>query len=133
MRYLISCFLSALLLISMHTGAQSINTGSVTSGLITLTNIPSIPFVGKNVRVTEEHKQLLAHIATVIKDNPDYYFSLTGYCTGKYQIQQSALRINSIVRYLVDKEGISPRRFEKKDDARVGDCQTIDFRAIKQE
>jgi hypothetical protein len=90
----------------MYTSAQQINTGSVTPGLVRLSQIPSINFVGKNIRLNEENKQLLAHLAKVIRNNPDYRFSLTGYCIGKYQIQQSGLRMNSIVRYLVDTQAI---------------------------
>lgn len=133
MRHIISCFVPALLLISMYTNAQQINTGSITPGLVRLSQIPSINFVGKNIRLNEENKQLLAHVAKVIRNNPDYRFSLTGYCIGKYQMQQSGLRMNSIVRYLVDMQGISRDRFEQVYEVDGGDCQTIDFQAIKQE
>jgi hypothetical protein len=73
---------------------------------------------------------LLASIAARLRQNPDCRIVVTSYCSStKAEQQRSWDRVNAVINYLVDKEGISQDRFYWQIGQEGGDCNTVDFRA----
>jgi len=90
--------------------------------------LPSITFKGKSVVLSNDAKALLASVAQKIKDNAACKVAVVGYCaSSKSEQQLSWDRVNAIINYLVDKEGISSDRFVFKYGQEGGDCNTVDL------
>lgn len=90
--------------------------------------LPSISFKGKAVSLSNDAKALLASVAQKIRDNSDCKVAVVGYCaSSKSEQQLSWDRVNAIINYLVDKEGISADRFVFKYGQEGGDCNTVDL------
>ena len=90
--------------------------------------LPSISFKGKTVTLSNDAKALLAGVAQKIKDNSNCKVAVVGYCaSSKSEQQLSWDRVNAIINYLVDKEGISADRFVFKYGQEGGDCNTVDL------
>jgi len=93
-----------------------------------LGSLPSITFKGKSVTLSNDAKALLASVAQTIKNNPDCKVAVVGYCaSSKSEQQLSWDRVNAIINYLVDKEGIGADRFVFKYGQEGGDCNTVDL------
>jgi OmpA-OmpF porin, OOP family len=91
-------------------------------------SLPSITFRGKSITLSNDAKALLANVAQKMKDNPNCKVAVTGYCaSSKTEQQLSWERVNVIINYLVDKEGISADRFVFKYGETGGDCNTVDL------
>jgi outer membrane protein OmpA-like peptidoglycan-associated protein len=92
-------------------------------------SLPSVTFKGKSVTLSNDGKALLASAAQQIKNNPDCKIAVIGYCsTNKSEQQLSWDRVNAVITYLVEKEGISSDRFIFKYGETGGDCATVDLR-----
>jgi outer membrane protein OmpA-like peptidoglycan-associated protein len=92
-------------------------------------SLPSVTFKGKSVTLSNDAKALLASAAQQIKNNPDCKIAVIGYCsTNKSEQQLSWDRVNAVITYLVEKEGISSDRFIFKYGETGGDCATVDLR-----
>ena len=91
--------------------------------------LPSVNFKGKSVVLSNDAKALLASAAQQIKANPNCKIAVIGYCsTNKSEQQLSWDRVNAVITYLVDKEGISADRFIFKYGETGGECTTVDLR-----
>jgi outer membrane protein OmpA-like peptidoglycan-associated protein len=92
-------------------------------------SLPSVTFKGKSVSLSNDAKALLASAAQQIKNSPDCKIAVIGYCsTNKSEQQLSWDRVNAVITYLVEKEGISSDRFIFKYGETGGDCATVDLR-----
>jgi len=96
-----------------------------------LGSLPSITFTGNtSVTLTNDAKALLASVAARLRQNPTCRVVVTSYCASdKQQQQRSWDRVNVIINYMVDKEGISADRFFWNYGQEGGDCNTVDLRA----
>ncbi|MBO9201439.1 MULTISPECIES: OmpA family protein [Niastella] len=91
-------------------------------------NLPSVTFKGKSVALSNDAKALLAAAASQIKNNPDCKIAVIGYCSSSKSEQQLSWdRVNAVISYLVDKEGIGQDRFIFKYGEAGGDCNTVDL------
>jgi outer membrane protein OmpA-like peptidoglycan-associated protein len=91
-------------------------------------NLPSVTFKGKSITLSNDAKALLASAASQIKNNPDCKIAVIGYCSSSKSEQQLSWdRVNAVISYLVDKEGISQDRFIFKYGEAGGDCNTVDL------
>jgi outer membrane protein OmpA-like peptidoglycan-associated protein len=91
-------------------------------------NLPSVTFKAKSITLSNDAKALLASAASQIKNNPDCKIAVVGYCaSSKSEQQLSWDRVNAVISYLVDKEGISQDRFIFKYGEAGGDCNTVDL------
>jgi len=91
-------------------------------------SLPSIKFNAKSVVLSTEAQGLLATIATKMRDNSECKVAVIGYCaTNKSDQQLSWDRVNAIINYLIDKEGISADRFVFKYGQEGGDCNIVDL------
>lgn len=93
--------------------------------------LPSVTFTGdNNTNISNDAKGLLASIAARLRQSPECKVVVTSYCSStKAQQQRAWDRVNSIIRYMVEKEGISGDRFYWQIGQEGGDCNTVDFRA----
>jgi len=91
-------------------------------------SLPSISFRGKSISLSNDAKALLASVAQQMKNNPDCRVAVIGYCSSSKSEQQLSWdRVNAIINYLVDKEGISADRFIFRFGEEGGDCNTVDL------
>ncbi|MDP9230931.1 MAG: OmpA family protein, partial [Bacteroidota bacterium] len=96
----------------------------------TLGALPSVTFSGKSVTVSSDAASLLASVAARMRNNPDCRVVVIGYCSSTKQEQQLSWdRVNAVINYLVEKEGISGDRLIFNYAQEGGDCNTVDLRA----
>ena len=91
--------------------------------------LPSVNFTGNSATVSNDAKSLLASVASRMRNNPECKVVVVGYCaSSKQQQQRSWDRVNAVINYLVEKEGISSDRFIFQYGQEGGDCNTVDLR-----
>ena len=92
-------------------------------------DLPSVTFKAKSITLSNDAKALLASAAAKIKANPSCKIAVIGYCSSSKSEQQLSWdRVNAVISYLVDKEGIGQDRFIFKYGETGGDCNTVDLR-----
>jgi outer membrane protein OmpA-like peptidoglycan-associated protein len=92
-------------------------------------DLPSITFKGRSVTLTKDHKALLATVADKIKNNPNCKVAVIGYGESSKAAQQLSWdRVNAIINYLVEKEGVSSDRFIFRYGQSGGEENTIDLK-----
>lgn len=91
--------------------------------------LPSVTFSGNTITIGNDARTLLASIASRLKNNPECRVVVTGYCASNKQAQQRSWdRVNAVINYLVEKNGISADRFVFNYGQEGGDCNTVDLR-----
>lgn len=91
--------------------------------------LPSVSFAKNSVKLSDDAKRLLAIVADRMRNSPNCDVVVTGYCaSNKVEQQRSWDRVNAIINYLVEKEGVSADRFIFKYGEEGGDCDTVDIR-----
>jgi outer membrane protein OmpA-like peptidoglycan-associated protein len=92
--------------------------------------LPSVAFKAGSNKLTDDAKAVLASVASRVRNNPGCNVVVVGYCAAdKREQQMSWDRVNAIITYMVDKEGISQDRFIFNYGQQGGDCNTVDLRA----
>src|SRR5580698_3292172 len=92
-------------------------------------DLPSITFKGRTVTLSQENKALLASSAEKLKENPNCKVAVIGYGESSKAAQQLSWdRVNAVINYVVEKEGISPDRFIFRYGQSGGDENTVDLR-----
>lgn len=92
-------------------------------------DLPSITFNGRSVSLSNDARALLASVAQKIRDNAACKIAVVGYCSSSKSEQQLSWdRVNSVINYLIEKEGIGADRFIFKYGQEGGDCNTVDLR-----
>jgi outer membrane protein OmpA-like peptidoglycan-associated protein len=92
-------------------------------------DLPSVTFRARSVALSNDAKALLASAAQRIRNNPTCRIAVVGYCSStKSEQQLSWDRVNAIINYLVEKEGIGSDRLIFKYGEPGGDCNTVDLR-----
>ena len=96
-----------------------------------LGDLPSISFTNNtSVSLTNDARALLASVAARMRQNPTCRVVVTSYCASDKRAQQRSWdRVNAVINYMVDKEGISADRFFWNYGQDGGDCNTVDLRA----
>ncbi|MBO9571845.1 MAG: OmpA family protein [Chitinophagaceae bacterium] len=103
-------------------------------GRCNIGDLPSITFKGRSVALSNDAKALITSVASKIRDNSECKIAVIGYCSStKAEQQLSWDRVNAVINYLVEKEGISADRFIFKYGQEGGDCNTVDLRDGTQE
>lgn len=103
-------------------------------GRCNIGDLPSITFNGSRVSLNNDAKAMLTGVASRIRNNSECKIAVIGYCaSNKSQQQLSWDRVNAVINYLVEKEGISADRFIFKYGQEGGDCNTVDLRDGTQE
>ncbi len=95
--------------------------------------LPSVSFKAGRNELNNDAKAVLATAASRIRTNPDCKVVVIGYCSSdKKQQQLSWDHVNTVITYLVEKEGISANRFIFNYGQEGGDCNTVDLRAANE-
>lgn len=95
-----------------------------------LGQLPSVTFSGNGVALSNDAKGLLASVAARMRQNPDCRVVVVGYCaSSKSEQQRSWDRVNAVINYLVESEGLNQERFIFQYGQEGGDCNTVDLRA----
>jgi outer membrane protein OmpA-like peptidoglycan-associated protein len=103
------------------------NRGACETSLGTL---PSVTFSGNTVALSNDAQALLASVAARLRNSPECRIVVTGYCASSKAAQQRSWdRVNAVISYMVEREGISADRFFWNYGQEGGDCNTIDLRA----
>ncbi len=75
-------------------------------------SLPSIQFKGKGMTISKAAQATLATVAQQIQANPNCKINVTGHGASDKRAQQLSWdRTNAVIKYLVDKQGISESRF----------------------
>ncbi|MBS1948511.1 MAG: OmpA family protein [Bacteroidetes bacterium] len=98
-------------------------------GKCSIGDLPSITFKGRGVSLSKDAKALLASIADKMRNNPNCKVAVVGYGESSKSAQQLSWdRVNEVIKYLVEKEGISLDRFIFRYGQTNGDENTIDLK-----
>ena len=77
-----------------------------------ISSLPSVQFKEGNAKLSNDAMAILASAATQIKNNPNCKVKVIGYgATDKRSQQLSWDRVNAVITYLVEKQGVSQDRF----------------------
>jgi len=92
-------------------------------------DLPSITFKGRSVTLSKDAQALLATVAEKMRNNPNCKVAVIGYGESSKSAQQLSWdRVNEVIKYLVEKEGISSDRFIFRYGQSGGDENTIDLK-----
>jgi hypothetical protein len=81
------------------------------------------------VKLSDDATRLLAVVADRMRNAPGCNVVITGYCaSNKVEQQRSWDRVNAIINYLVEKEGVSGDRLIFQYAQEGGDCDIVDIR-----
>jgi outer membrane protein OmpA-like peptidoglycan-associated protein len=93
-------------------------------------SIPSITFAKGSAKLSTGAESLLAAVADRLKNNPVCKVFITGYAeASKVSQQMSWDRVNAIISYLTEKQGIAAERLINKYGQTEGDINVIDLSA----
>ncbi|MCW3079412.1 OmpA family protein [Segetibacter sp.] len=108
----------------------------IDSGLVgaacNIGNLPSIQFRAGRATLSKDAMTLLASAAAQIKATPDCRVRVIGHGASDKRAQQLSWdRVNSVIRYLVERQGISEDRFIFS-YGEEGDLNTVDLMGTKE-
>jgi hypothetical protein len=93
-------------------------------------NIPSVTFGKASAKLSKEAESLLASTADRLKNNPACKVFITGYAQASKASQQLSWdRVNAVITYLTEKQGIAADRLINKYGQTEGDINVIDLSA----
>jgi hypothetical protein len=92
-------------------------------------DLPSVSFSGKSITLSNDAKAVLAGVAEKMRNNAGCKVAVIGYGESNKAAQQLSWdRVNTVISYLVEKEGISQDRFIFRHSQEGGDGNTVDLR-----
>src|SRR5258708_5700446 len=92
-------------------------------------DLPSITFKGRSVTLSKDAQALLASTAEKLKNSPNCRIAVIGYGESSKAAQQLSWdRVNAVINYLVEKEGISADRFIFRYGQSGGEENTVDLK-----
>jgi outer membrane protein OmpA-like peptidoglycan-associated protein len=95
-----------------------------------LGSLPSVAFKAGSNKLSDDTKAVLATVAGRLRNSPECKVVVIGYCSSSKKEQQLSWdHVNTVITYLVEKEGISADRFIFNYGQEGGDCNTVDLRA----
>ena len=98
-----------------------------------MNNLPSIVFKSGGASLSRDNMRLLDAVATQLKDNSSCKLKVLGHPEANKSSQQKAYdRVDAIIKYLVEKQGISEDRFIFAYDSGSGDGKTIDLQGTNE-
>ncbi len=92
-------------------------------------DLPSITFKGRSVTLSKDAQALLASTAEKLRNSPSCRIAVIGYGESSKAAQQLSWdRVNAVINYLVEKEGISADRFIFRYGQSGGEENTVDLK-----
>lgn len=119
----------------LQTLIETRNLGGGTSGNCNMSNLPSVVFRSGGAKLSRESMKLLDAVAEQLRNNGGCKVKVIGHpkASSKAEQQKSYDRVEAIIRYLVEKQGIAESRFIFAYDGGDGDSNTIDLQATTEE
>ena len=103
--------------------------GAMGKSRCSIGDLPSIVFKGRSVTLSKDGKALASTIAEKMRNNPGCKVAVIGYGESSKTAQQLSWdRVNEVIKYLVEKEGINSDRFIFRYGQTGGDENTIDIK-----
>jgi outer membrane protein OmpA-like peptidoglycan-associated protein len=91
--------------------------------------LPNVSFKKGSNKLSDDAEAVLSSVAAKMRNNPGCNIVVIGYCSSDKREQQLSWdHVNTVINYLVDKEGISAERFIFNYGQQGGDCDTVDLR-----
>ncbi len=96
-------------------------------------DLPNITFNPRSYQAGRDAEAVLASVADRLRQNPDCKIVVTSYtCEPSKSSQQLSWdRVNTVINFLVEKQGISADRLIFKYGESGGDCNTVDLRVAE--
>ena len=92
-------------------------------------DLPSVSFKARTVTLSNDTKAVLASVAEKMRNNAACRVAVVGYGESNKAAQQLSWdRVNGVINYMVEKEGISQDRFVFKYGQGDGAADTVDLR-----
>ena len=92
-------------------------------------DLPSVSFKGRSVALSNDTKAVMASVAEKMRNNAACRVAVVGYGESNKAAQQLSWdRVNAVINYMVEKEGISQDRFVFKYGQGDGAADTVDLR-----
>ena len=93
-------------------------------------DLPSLAFTGNTARISKDGEAVLTTVAERMRNNPNCKVVVIGYGEPSKSSQQLSWdRVNAVINYMVDKQGVSADRFVFRYGQTEGDPNTVDLRA----
>jgi outer membrane protein OmpA-like peptidoglycan-associated protein len=98
-----------------------------------MTSMPSIIFTKGSSKLTSSSESLLAALADRLKNNPSCKVLLTSYAEASKVSQQISWdRVNAIISYLTEKQGVAAERLFNRYGQTDGDMNVVDLSATSE-
>ncbi len=92
-------------------------------------DLPSISFKGRSVTLSKDAETLLTSTSEKLRNSPNCKIAVVGYGESSKAAQQLSWdRVNAVINYLVEKQGISADRFIFRYGQSGGDENTVDLK-----
>jgi hypothetical protein len=92
-------------------------------------DLPSITFKGRSVTLSKDARALLASTAEKLRNSPNCKVAVIGYGESSKSAQQLSWdRVNAVINYLVEKEGIGSDRLIFRYGQAGGEETTVDLK-----
>jgi OmpA-OmpF porin, OOP family len=112
---------------------NKLDSGYIGKGNCGISNLPSVQFKGGSASLSKDGQAVLASAAAQIKANPTCKIRVTGHGASDKRAQQLSWdRVNAVIRYMVERQGISEDRFIF-DYGTEGDVNTVDLMGTTEE
>jgi OmpA-OmpF porin, OOP family len=99
-----------------------------------ISSLPSIQFKAGSTALSNDAKAVLNSAAAQINANPDCRVRVIGYGKSDKKSQQLSWdRVNAVIRYLVEQQGVSENRFIFEYGREDGDANTVDLQPTMEE
>lgn len=99
-----------------------------------ITSLPSISFKSGGAKLNRESMSLLDAVAVQMRNNPSCKVKVLGHPESNKSSQQKAYdRVEAIIKYLVEKQGIAESRFIFAYEGGNGDSNTVDLMGTTEE
>jgi outer membrane protein OmpA-like peptidoglycan-associated protein len=96
-------------------------------------SLPNVSFSKGSNKLSSDAQAVLSTVAAKLRNNPGCKVVVIGYCSSNKKEQQLSWdHVNSVINYMVDKEGISADRFIFNYGQEGGDCNTVDLRTASE-
>ncbi|HEY6899561.1 MAG TPA: OmpA family protein [Puia sp.] len=105
------------------------NMGSNLGHKCKIGDLPNITFKGRSVSLSQDARALLASVGDKMRNNPDCKVAVIGYGESSKAAQQLSWdRVNAVINYLVEKEGIGADRLIFRYGQTGGEESTVDLK-----
>lgn len=99
-----------------------------------LGSLPTLTFKPGSVKLSDDTKAALATVASKMRNSPGCRVVVVGYCNSDKKKQQLSWdRVNAVINFLVDKQGISQDRFVFVSGQDNDNCDSVDLQPANED